>query len=285
MSIPILDGLAAVANQYDLFIIDQWGVLHDGVNPHEGAVDVLRALRAAGKTITILSNSSKRRSVTTERMAAMGFTNDLFDHCVTSGEEVWRALHDRSEPFYEALGERCYMFTWEGDKSMINDLPLVEADGVEDADFILNSGTPSDATGPDSLLSILQRAVARDLPMICTNPDFVSKGPDGELSLCPGATARQYAELGGRVDYRGKPHAPVYQKCFALAPGHGAALAIGDSLYHDIGGANNAGIDSLFISSGIHAEDLSNITDPAALIELFAREGQSPTYAMPALRW
>ena len=285
MSIPVLDGLGTVADQYDLFIIDQWGVLHDGVNPHEGAVDVLRRLRSAGKTITILSNSSKRWSVTTERMADMGFTSDLYDHCVTSGEEVWRALHDRNEPFYKALGERCYMFTWEGDKSMIDDLPLVEADGVEDADFILNSGTPSDSTGPDSLHLILQRAAVRDLPMICTNPDFVSKGPDGELSLCPGTTARQYLELGGRVDYRGKPHAPVYQKCFALTPGHVSALAIGDSLYHDIGGANNAGIDSLFISSGIHAEELSNISDPAALGALFAREGQSPTYVMPSLRW
>ena len=110
MSIRVLDGLTAVADQYDLFIIDQWGVLHDGVNPHEGAVEVLRALRKAGKTITILSNSSRRCSITVKHMSEMGFTSDLFDHCVTSGEEVWCALHDKKEPFYEALGERCFMF-------------------------------------------------------------------------------------------------------------------------------------------------------------------------------
>ena len=121
--------------------------------------------------------------------------------------------------------------------------------------------------------------------MICSNPDFVSKGPDGELSICPGTTARQYAALGGRVDYRGKPYAPVYQRCFALSPDHKSALAIGDSLYHDIGGANNVGIDSLFISSGLHAGDLSDLTDPSAVAALCDREGQTPTYVMPTLRW
>jgi HAD superfamily hydrolase (TIGR01459 family) len=285
MNIRVLEGLSNVADQYDLFIIDQWGVLHDGETPHDGAVDVLRALRKAGKTITILSNSGKRHSLTTERMAGMGFTDDLYDHCVTSGEEVWQALHDATEPFYAALGKRCFMFTWDGDKRLIDGLGLIEADDMEDADFVLNSGTPSGMLDLESVEPLLRRAVAHDLPMVCANPDFVSKAPDGTLAICPGTTARRYEELGGRVDYRGKPHAPVYRKCFELTPGHGPALAIGDSLYHDIGGANNAGIDSLFISSGIHADDLGDVADPAAVSALCDREGQRPTYMMTALRW
>lgn len=285
MSIRVLDGLATVADKYDLFIVDQWGVLHNGEAPHVGAVDVLRALRKAGKTITILSNSGKRLSVTMERMAAMGFTDDLYDHCVTSGEEVWQALDDGTDPFYAALGSRCYLFTWAGDKRLMKGLSLLEADDVEDADFILNTGTPDGLSDLESLEPLLRRAAALDLPMVCANPDFVSKAPDGTLAICPGMIARRYEELGGRADYRGKPHAPVYRKCFELTPDHGPALAIGDSLFHDIGGANNAGIDSLLITSGIHADDLSDLSDPAAVAALCDREGQHPTYMMPTLRW
>ncbi|MBL4720118.1 MAG: TIGR01459 family HAD-type hydrolase [Alphaproteobacteria bacterium] len=285
MSVRVLDGLAEVADQYDLFIIDQWGVLHNGETPHAGAVDVLRELRRAGKTITILSNSGKRLAVTQARMADMGFTDDLYDHCVTSGEEVWQALNAASEPFYADLGAQCLMLTWDGDNRLIEGLPLREVDSVEDADFILNAGTTNDQAVLKAMEPMLQRAAARGLPMVCANPDFVSKAPDGSLAICPGTTAKRYEVLGGRVDYRGKPHAPVYRKCFELAPNHGPTLAIGDSLCHDIGGANGAGIDSLFISGGIHAEELSDLGDPYALAMLFNREGQTPTYAAPALRW
>ena len=285
MSIRVLEGLAEVVDQYDLFIIDQWGVLHNGETPHPGAVDVLRELRRAGKTITILSNSGKRLTVTQARMTDMGFTDDLYDHCVTSGEEVWQALNAASEPFYTNLGAHCLMLTWDGDNRLIEGLPLSEAKSVEDADFILNAGTTNDQAVLETMEPLLQRAAARGLPMVCANPDFVSKAPDGSLAICPGTTARRFEELGGKVDYRGNPHAPVYRRCFELTPDHGPALAIGDSLCHDIGGANGAGIDSLFISGGIHAEDIPDLGDSAALATLCEREGQTPTYAASTFRW
>lgn len=289
MTIQRIEGLAAIADRYGVFLIDQWGVLHDGETAHDGAVDTLRRLRDAGKKIVILSNSSKRIAVTTARMAAMGFDATCYDHCVTSGEEVWRALSARDEPFYAALGRRCFLFTWDNDKRLFEDLDLIEVDAVEEADFILNIGTQSGL--PDAAVydPILRAAAARDLPMICANPDFVSVAPDGGLAICPGTTARRYEELGGRVDYRGKPHAPVYRECFALEPDAGPAVAIGDSLHHDIGGANGAGIDSVLIAGGIHAKELAigddGRIDMDRLDALCRSEGQAPTHVMPLFCW
>jgi HAD superfamily hydrolase (TIGR01459 family) len=289
MTIERIEGLAAIADRYGLFLVDQWGVLHNGETAHDGAVETLRGLRAAGKKIVILSNSSKRTAVTTQRMAAMGFDASCYDHCVTSGEEVWQALSACRDPFYAALGRRCFVFTWDNDKRLFEDLDLIEVDHVADADFILNIGTQSGL--PDAAVYdvILREAAARDLPMICANPDFVSVAPDGGLAICPGTTARRYEELGGRVDYRGKPHAPVYRACFAFEPDCGPAVAIGDSLHHDIGGANGAGIDSVLIAGGIHANELAaadgGCIDGARLDALCKSEGQTPTYVMSRFGW
>ena len=289
MTVRIIGGLSEVADRYALFLVDQWGVLHDGELPHDGAVGVLQTLRAAGKKIAILSNSSKRLSVTLPRMEAMGFGPDCYDRCVTSGEEVYRALKGREEPFYAALGQRCFLFSWDGDTSLLDGLNLTGTGDIETADFILNAGTPSGTIDLEAYEPILQRATARNLPMICANPDFVSVAPDGSLSICPGATARRYEALGGRVDYRGKPHAPVFDRCLALEPQARPVLMIGDSLYHDIGGANAAGIDSLFVASGIHGGDVGldggGPLDPERLRALCEKEGQAPTYAMTRFRW
>ncbi len=289
MTIRIIDGLSEVADQYALFLVDQWGVLHDGESPHEGAIEALRALRARGKKIVILSNSGKRLSVTAPRMAAMGFDTQCYDHCVTSGETVWRALHERKDPFYAALGKHCYLLTWDGDKRILDGLDLIDTDDIEAASFILNAGTRSGALSVDDYEPLLKSAAERGLPMICANPDFVSVAPDGSLAICPGTTARRYEELGGRVDYRGKPHAPVYKISLAHEPSARPVLAIGDSLYHDIGGANGAGIDSLFVASGIHGHDIGltdgKTLDSARLRKLYEQEGQTPTYAMDRFHW
>jgi len=289
MTIRCIEGLAEIAGDYDLFLIDQWGVLHDGETAHDGAADTLRALRRAGKKIIILSNSSKRLDFTAERMAAMGFDADCHDHFVTSGEQVWRALSTRDEPFYVALGRRCFLFTWDNEKRLMEDLDLIEVETVAEADFILNIGMKSGLPDPSVYDPVLREAALRDLPMICANPDFVSITPEGNLSLCPGTTARRYEELGGRVDYRGKPHAPVYRECFSLEPDCGRAVAIGDSLYHDIGGANGAEIDSVLIAGGIHANELAagdgGPIDMDRLDALCRDEGQAPTHVMPLFRW
>ena len=65
--------VAPIADDYDLFLLDQWGVLHDGENAHDGAPQAMAELKARGKTIILVSNSSKLIPVSVERLSKLGF--------------------------------------------------------------------------------------------------------------------------------------------------------------------------------------------------------------------
>lgn len=283
-----IQGLGKIAGGYDLFLIDQWGVLHDGETPYEGAIDTLGRLRAMGKPIVILSNSARRVHVGIEKMESMGIARDLYDHLVTSGEQAWQALRYRQDPFHAALGRRCLLFSWGDDRGLTGggiDLELVE--DVADAEFILMAGTNREPL--EHYEPALRAALARNIPMVCANPDLVSVTPEGELVICPGQVARRYEEIGGVVRWHGKPHREIYETCFALFPEAKRILGIGDSLHHDIAGAAAAGIDSLFIAAGIHAPALGiewgGAPSPARLDAVCAEAGQRPDYMAPVFRW
>ena len=134
---------------------------------------------------------------------------------------------------------------------------------------------------------------ARGLPMICANPDVVVERGD-KLVYCAGAIADLYAAAGGEVIYTGKPYRPIYD----LALGEAAALrgapvdparvlAIGDSVRTDFKGALGLGIDCLFVTAGIHAEELGarDAPDMAALRAIFAEAGAWPKAVTRRLAW
>lgn len=283
-----IQGLGEIADGYDLFLIDQWGVIHNGETPYDGAVEALERLRALGRPIVILSNSARRAHVGIEKMDSMGIPRGLYDHMVTSGEQTWQALRYRTDPFHAGLGRRCLLFSWGDDRGLTGggiDLELV--DDVADADFILMAGTNREPL--DYYEPVLRAALARGIPMICANPDLVSVTPEGELVICPGQVARRYEEIGGVVQWHGKPHRAVYETCLSLYPDAERILGIGDSLHHDIAGAAAAGIDSLFIAAGIHAPVLGiawgETPAPDALNALTTEIGQYPDYTIPIFRW
>jgi HAD superfamily hydrolase (TIGR01459 family) len=137
---------------------------------------------------------------------------------------------------------------------------------------------------------MMLQARARKLPLICANPDIVVERGD-RLIYCAGAVAELYRELGGEVIFYGKPHRPIYERAMELAAErHGHAvpparvLAIGDSVRTDLVGAHGFGIDCLFVTRGIHAEDFEGIDqlDPASVKELF---GHPPRALIRELRW
>ena len=281
-----LSGLSEVAVDYDLFLVDQWGVLHDGINGHPGAVEALEQLRALGKRIIILSNSGKRRGDSVGRLERIGVRRELYDHIVTSGDTVHQCFMDRTDPFYRALGRRFLIFTWQEDsRTVVEGADVEEVDQVEDADFLLCTGT--DQGDLAYYRPILAKALERDLPLICANPDFTSVGPDGTHHMCPGMVAKTYEDMGGRVRWHGKPFREIYETCRALAPGCDRILGIGDSLDHDIKGASDFGADSLFICGGIHARDLQSLSPPdeSGLARLFNGYGVTPTYASARFAW
>lgn len=283
-----LNGLGDIAGDYDLFLIDQWGVIHNGGTPYDGAIEALSELRRLGRPIVILSNSARRTHVGIEKMDAMGIPRELYDQLVTSGEDVWQSLHDRTDPFYAALGRRCLLFSWGDDRGLTGggvDLELVE--DIDQADFMLMAGTNREPL--EHYEPVLQAALARNIPMVCANPDLVSVTPEGELVICPGQVARRYEEMGGAVRWHGKPYRSIYEVCFALYPDARRVVGIGDSMYHDIAGARAAEIDSLFVCAGIHAPALDirwGETPATGNLEALAAEtGQRPDYVIPTFRW
>lgn len=281
-------GLGEIAEGYDLFLIDQWGVIHNGQTPYDGAIDTLERLRALGRPVVILSNSARRAHVGIETLERIGIPRELYGHLVTSGEETWQFLRHRKDAFHAALGRRCLLFSWGDDRGLTGggvDLDLVE--DVAEADFILMAGTNREPL--DHYEPVLQAALARGVPMICANPDLVSVTPDGDLVICPGQIARRYEEIGGIVRWHGKPHSGVYETSLALYPDARRIVGIGDSLHHDIAGAAAAGIDSLFICAGVHAPALDiawgESPAPGRLEALAGEIGHVPDYAIPTFRW
>jgi HAD superfamily hydrolase (TIGR01459 family) len=256
MQIRLITGLAELAPHYDGFIVDLWGVVHDGTAPLPGAVACLSALVAAGKRTVLLSNAPRRAADVVRRIAALGVPPASYHAVMSSGEEAWQCLHRRDDPFYRGLGRRCLHIGSERDLEIRDGLDLDFTDMPEAADFILNTGPAGwDDTVAD-YAPVLRRALSRRLPMVCANPDFVVMH-GGKLALCAGALGQWYAAKGGYVRWHGKPYASVYEACFRLL-GKGdrsRLLAVGDSLQTDIAGAAAAGIDSLLVAGGIHAKE------------------------------
>ncbi len=277
MSIPLLSGIAPIAGRYDGFILDLWGVLHDGAHPVPGAVEALHRLREAGKRIVILSNAPRRSASVIERIAEIGIARTLYDELLSSGEATWRWLKQGGpggKMFFPIMAAR--------DASTLDGLAFEKAESIETADFILNTGVESANDKVEDFENILRAGAARGLPMVCANPDLVVIHR-GKAEICAGAIALRYEQLGGPVQYFGKPHPPIYRDCFALlgVSDRRHILAVGDSLRTDIAGANAADIDGLLVLGGIHQEELTE-GDLESVIE---RQGVIPTAAVPVFRW
>ena len=262
MTIPYLSSLRAVAPQYDCLILDLWGVVHDGIAPIPGAIECMRALIDRGKSIALLSNAPRRSDDVARRIAQLGVPTDCY-HCVmSSGEEAWQYLHRRNDAFYAALGHRCVHICSERDLEIREGLNLEFVDSPENAEFILNTGPAGWDDAIEDYIPSLRQSLRCDLPMVCANPDLVVMH-GAKLALCAGALAQWYESEGGRVRWHGKPYRSVYDSCLALLgiTDRSRILAVGDSLRTDIAGAAAAGLDSLFIIGGIHAEEFGLARD------------------------
>ncbi|MCC7282193.1 MAG: TIGR01459 family HAD-type hydrolase [Acetobacteraceae bacterium] len=288
----LLDGFAPLAEAHDGFILDLWGVIHDGVTPYPGAIEVLEKLRLADKRVVLLSNAPRRNEAAQASMRAMGIADALYTGILTSGEAVHLHLRDRDPPFFDRLGERVFHLGPERDKNVMADLDLTEVPSPSLAEWVLNTG-PDDHGGDqsvDDFEDTLAACAALDLPMVCANPDLeVIRG--GRRVICAGALAARYAELGGVVRQVGKPDPAIYQRVFRLLGVRDRArtLAVGDALRTDIAGAAAVGIPSAWVLGGIHAEELGLAGDGAVDVARAARRaadaGLMPAAALRSFRW
>ena len=287
----LLAGLREIAPEYDGFILDLWGVLHDGSKPFPGVLDALARLKSAGKRLAILSNAPRRAYLVASRLSEIGIPPELYDHIHSSGEEAWQHLKRRDDAFYAGLGRRCYHLGPARDENMVEGVDIERVSDITAAEFILNTGP---ALGWEETIgdyeALLQAARAGNVPMVCANPDLVVIH-EGRPAICAGALAERYEALGGYVRWHGKPYPSVYKTCFAAL---GIAdprriLAVGDSLRTDIAGAAAAGIDSVLVTGGIHSEQFGvapgELPGRARLEAALATGGHHPVAAMARFRW
>jgi HAD superfamily hydrolase (TIGR01459 family) len=290
MNPRIVAGIGEVVAGYDGLILDLWGVVHDGNQPYPGVIDALERLKAAGKPVVLLSNAPRRVGDIAQRLTEIGIPERLYRAIHSSGEEVWQHLKHRDDPFYATLGPRCCFIGPTRDLGMAEGLGLTRVDEPANADFVLNTGPWGWDETTEKYEPILQAARARDLPMVCANADLVVIHR-GRRIICAGALAERYETLGGRVRWHGKPFPSVYASCLALLgiADRRRILAVGDSLRTDIAGARSAGIDSVWIVGGIHAEELGlqagEGLERARIAAALESSGEVPLAVAAGFRW
>ncbi|WP_165769423.1 TIGR01459 family HAD-type hydrolase [Arboricoccus pini] len=290
-STAFINGASALVDRFDGFILDQWGVLHNGREPYPGVLEALRQLKDAGKSIALLSNSGRRADFSRAHLAELGFDLDMFEAIVTSGETTFEVVEARDMPPLDRLGKRCYLITRDGDRSVLSGTDTVLVEDVEDADFILLSGVDSPMLTEEDYYPALEEGAKRGVLAICSNPDLYAPTDVG-LVFAPGLLAVKYEELGGQVFYVGKPHEPVYRACLrALAAiDRSRIIGIGDSLDHDVKGAAGMGLASGFVLNGLHQEAFAAAGAQeaglkTALDALCRNHAIWPDFALPAFRW
>lgn len=282
--IPIISSIAGIAQDFDAWLVDIWGVIHNGVEPFAHSVDACARFRQQGGYVVLLTNAPRPAPSVVAQLARIGVRSDAYDGIVTSGDvtrglvETWRdkAMHhlgpDRDQAIFAGL-----------DVSLATSI---------DAEVVVCSGLIDDETEtPDDYTTTLKRFARKDLVMICANPDARVQRGD-RFVYCAGALAQAYEGFGGRVIYSGKPYLPIYELALDMvAKGLGRAvdtervLAIGDGVHTDIAGAVAANLKSVFIASGIHVGD-DVALDGAVLDELFSPSMSArPIAAMDRLAW
>jgi len=288
MTIHPVSGLRDLVSDYDGYILDLWGVVHDGLAPYPGVLDCMARLVEAGKRVILLSNAPRRADDVVRRIAAIGVPAGLYHGVMSSGEEAWQHLKARDDPFYAALGQLCLHICSGRDLEIREGLGLTYVDDPGIAEFILNTGPAGWDDTIEDYAPILAASCERGLKMVCANPDLtVMHG--AKLALCAGALAVHYEEIGGAVRWHGKPYRSVYESCFELLGigDRGRILAIGDSLRTDIAGANGAGIDSLLIAGGLHAKEFApgGRLDHACIADASAAAGVRPDAVAFRFNW
>ncbi|MCP3688134.1 MAG: TIGR01459 family HAD-type hydrolase [Gammaproteobacteria bacterium] len=276
----IIDGLSTVHERYRGFLIDVWGVLHDGSSIYPQALECLRKLQQHDKKVIILSNAARRQDAMTEELHRHKILPEYYHAVLSSGELAWRAMSRGDLPWKHG-----YYLGPARSRGIIEGLTLEWVDDIGRADFILNTGATSD-NPPDTsdFEDLLTRAASIDIPMICANPDQTAIR-DGTPGICAGALAQRYQQLGAsQIIYFGKPHAPIYNEALSLLqlPAR-QVLAIGDAFATDIRGGQQAGLDTCLIAAGIHRDDLLPLSIES--LQAVAPVDAMPDYLGKYLAW
>jgi HAD superfamily hydrolase (TIGR01459 family) len=282
-----ISGLSEIASRYDVILCDVWGVVHDGMEHYPDAVAALAHFRKGGGTVVLITNAPRPASGIERMLRRLEVPQNAYDAIVSSGDVTVSLMLERGDkaPHHVGPPRDNSLFREVAERSGRPD-PRVP---FEAADYVVCTGLLDDVHDKlDDYDPLLERMRARQMEFVCANPDIVVHSGE-RLIYCAGAIAERYAALGGPVIQAGKPYAAIYRRAIDAAQQarrnpetKPRVLAIGDGLATDLKGAINAGIDMLFVSSGIHRdrlhpEDRSGIPlDPDTLSELLDEYGVKP---------
>jgi HAD superfamily hydrolase (TIGR01459 family) len=282
----LLPHFSEIAPNYDVILSDVWGVVHNGVAAFPAACDALMRARARGAAVVYITNAPRTNEAVGRMLDRLHVPRETYDAMASSGDVTRAVIKARRGQSLCHIGP-------ERDHSVFAGLD-VTFETLERADYVVCTGLFDDETeGPEDYRERLQTMLARKLFMVCGNPDVVVERGD-KLIYCAGAVADLYQTKGGEVLYAGKPYKPIYEMALDLAKtargrdvAPGRVLAIGDSVRTDLKGARTMGVDFLFITSGIHAEETGgrDTPDAKALASVFAAAGDKPKAVMRQLAW
>lgn len=287
MNIERYSNISAIAEHYDAFLVDLWGVIHDGIETYDGAADCLKAMQQAGKKVIFLSNAPRRSSKAIEKLEELNIPAHLYDRVITSGEITHHYIRSGTHGF----GKKYLMIGPERDNGLLDGTDYQRVGNPADADFVVVTGFNNDDSNIDSIVPILENALDHNLPMICANPDLVVVRKNGKRDLCAGKIAEQYEIMGGTLRQFGKPYPEVYNHALTFLTDTyiSRIAAIGDSLETDIRGANGKSIDAYLIPGGILGEHLGvehgQLPDADRLQSLCDSYRVFPKAVLPAFVW
>jgi HAD superfamily hydrolase (TIGR01459 family) len=288
--IALLSGVDPLIERHDGFLLDIWGVIHDGRKPFPGVLEALARIKGAEKPIVLLSNASRPAAQLDEMLGQMGVGRALYDHVVSSGEACRLTLERMTHPWLSGKPRRCLYIGDVYDHVWMDPMGIEQVDDAQAAEFLLLTSIEEFTAPLESYRPRLQAALAADLPLLCANPDRKVMVA-GQLRMGSGTLADWYEARGGRVIWFGKPHAIVYDiaRERLRAAGANDVVAIGDALETDILGANRAGFASALVpAGGVHRVEFDlaygDLPTPERLAAVADAHGAWPTYALAALR-
>ncbi len=278
----LIESLAEIAERYDALYCDLWGCYHNGLAPYPAAVAALRAFRARGGKVILLTNAPRPGTAVARHLASMGAPEDSWDAIVSSGDAA------RHEVAIGHFGARVEHVGPERDMPFFDGVAVARV-ARDEAESVVVTGLFDDETEtPEDYAGAIAEWRARGFRMLCCNPDVIVDRGDQRL-YCAGAIAEAYAAAGGEVVHAGKPHQPIYDLAAEVLAGLGGgrALALGDGIATDIAGGAAQGLDTLFVAGGLFAAEFGpdpERPDPARLERWLAGQAVRPTYVIGRLR-
>ena len=287
-------GISDISDSYTGFVIDTWGVLHNGTTLFESVPECLKELQGRKKFVMLLSNTEKRADEAAAELKAMGLASTMYNSIVTSGEMLWQGIKNQSEGIFNGLGDTYYLIGGARTREFMKTLPVTETKDIGAAKFLLISGWDSLNSDVSIYEDAIREAIRKRLKIICVHPD--SRAMQG-IDFVTGGTsmiAKRVQELGGVINIIGKPFKPIYHHAITVLHKNdiypGQTVMIGDTMGHDIVGGALVNMDTCLVRNGAHAPAFKTATTPGEvnkMLNLLVSQynGVRPSYLVDRLKW